>query len=86
MTVSKYLKYFYDIADNIFDNVRSLRKRKNKYNTLNVFNVMIASSFGDNKECNFKHLYDCNKKMAESTRSYWSGIGDANLATDYVCR
>ena len=32
---------------------------------------MIASSFGDNNECDFKFLYNSNKCISESTRSYW---------------
>jgi len=83
MITENYVKQLQNVTTSIFQKVRSLQKRKKKYNILNVFQTMIASSFGDNKECNFKYLYASNKKMSESTRSYWrSKIYDLSLDFD----
>jgi IS4 transposase len=71
MTKGECIKYFKSIQSDIFEKVCSLQKRKRVCNVSNLFNTMIYSSFGDNKECNFSHLYKSNRYLAESTRSYW---------------
>lgn len=71
MLTAGYIKYFKSIRTDVFKKVCSIQKRKRLCNISNLFNTMIYSSFGDNKECNFSHLYKSNKYLSESTRSYW---------------
>ena len=81
--IDKFTKYLNSINNDIFKNVSFLQKRKRKCNIKNLFSTMIASSFGDNKECNFKFLYNSNKNISESTRSYWrSKIYNLHLPYD----
>lgn len=83
--MDKLIIYIKTITDNIYKNIEQLQERKRKCNIKNLFSTMIASSFGDNKECNFNFLYDSNKCISESTRSYWrSKIYDVSLCgNDY---
>ena len=87
--IDKFTKYLNSINNDIFKNVSFLQKRNRKCNIKNLFSTMIASSFGDNKECNFKFLYNSNKNISESTRSYWrSKIYNLHLPYDaysYAC-
>ena len=58
-------------VDSLYKDVKTLQIRKRKCNLANLFNVMIASSFGDNNESNFKNLYETNKYISNSTCYYW---------------
>lgn len=59
------------ICDNMYNAVKSLQIRRRKCNISNIFRTMIMSSFGDNKEENFRCLYTKNRKLSKSSFSYW---------------
>ena len=67
----KFIDYCYELFENMYKNVNALQIRQRKCNVSNIFSVMIASSFGDNKEINFKHFFKKNLSLTNSSRSYW---------------
>ena len=71
MTPLDVVEIIQQFIDSMYNKVRSLQKRKRKCNVADIFSTMIASSFGDNNENNFKNLSHDNKYLADSSRSYW---------------
>ena len=69
--IKNFINYIFDETDEIYKSVKSLQKRKRKCNVGNIFSVMIASSFGDNCEANFRDHYNSNKDLSSSSMSYW---------------
>ena len=55
--------------DSVYDDIKTLQVRKRKCNISNLFNVMLASSFGNNNESDFKNMYASNKYISNSVRS-----------------
>ena len=59
-----------ETCNNIYQSVKSLQKRKRKCNVSNIFTNMTLSSFSDNSESNFRHLYNQNKQLSKGAISY----------------
>ena len=69
--IKNFFNYVNETCNNIYQSVKSLQKRKRKCNVSNIFTNMTLSSFSDNSESNFRHLYNQNKQLSKGAISYW---------------
>lgn len=77
-------KYIIDV-DNIYKNVSECQKRNNKYKIIDVFRLMIQSSFKDNYYSDFVENYNDLSMASSGNISYWTNkIYDIDISNYYA--